>query len=70
MADMKRTRTIIGVAFDPPHPCPCCSKPSDVFERVDVDGKVVLICPSCMDRVIEEVQKQMEEEETHAGPDD
>ena len=66
---MKRTRNIIGVAFDPPVPCPACTKLSDVFERVDVEGKVVLICPPCMDRVIEEArvahEKWLEEHPGH-----
>lgn len=58
----KRERDIIGVAVDPPLQCPFCKQLRDVFERVTIDGRVMLICPDCMDKVIKKVREKWEEE--------
>ena len=58
----KRNRTIIGVAVDPPMGCPFCGTMKDVFERVEHEGRVILICSECMDNVIEQVRERWKEE--------
>jgi hypothetical protein len=58
----KSKRNIFGFLL-PPHPCPMCDDVTDVFERIVTPTGNVFVCPTCMDWLLEEIQRRAEEQE-------
>jgi len=54
----KRDRNIVGVAVDPPIPCPICTSITDVFEKIMINDKVTLVCSECMDGILKKLGEQ------------